>query len=691
MKSIQFPETKSDYYPMRGGLNLVTPAIEKNPGQCDNARNYEPKVGGGYRRIDGFERSDGRPSPSDASYWLIEATVTGTVTVGATLTGATSAATGKVLGEFSGDIVLGRVTGTFASGEALQITAVTVATANTVAMENGADDSSDHADYRLLAADDRRADILAVPGSGNCRGGFVLNDICYAFRDNAGATAGDLYKQTAGGWVQVAFGKEIQFTGAVGQVSAGQTVTGATSAATGVVVRALLRTGTWTVSGVGTLILSGVTGTFQSGEALQVGGVTKVTSSSLCTNITRAVGGRVETVKANFTGSLATERIYGADGVNLAFEFDGTNYIPIRTGMVTDTPLHIAFHLNRLWLTFLGSLQNCSVGDPYGWTVVTGANEIAMGEVITGILSLSGNSTATALGVFTRNQTSVLYGSTSSTFQLVPFKGEVGYRAYTLQSVGNDTFGLTANGIQSLKATQDFGNYSYAALSFPVQPLIEAYVRDQVSATAAVSLKAKSQYRVYFDDNSALVFGLTGNKVSGIMALDYGIPVLTMWSDTLSTGEQVAYFSTTGGMVYKDNVGTSFDGEPIEAFIRPAFNNLKSPLVRKTYRAAEFEVAVEGYCEVNASYDIGYATPEVSAAATQEDQALRGAGGYWDEFTWDEFTWDSRIVNRARLSIDGTETNITFLFYSNRAQDDSHTVQGVSLLYTPRRLVHSGT
>ncbi len=675
---------------MRGGLDLVTPAIALDPGKCFDAQNYEPDAVGGYRRINGYERFDGQPAPSDASYWLITITLTGTIAVGATVTGATSGATGRCLGLFDANVtlILGRVSGTFQSGEALQVTAVTQATSTSTAQENSAQMPADHVDYRLLAADDRRADILTVPGSGNIRGGFIYNDINYVFRDNAGATAGDLYKQSAAGWVQVAFGKEIQFTTAVGEIFAADIVVGGTSGATGVVVRAMLRTGTWTVAGVGTLILTTVTGTFQSGEALRVGGVTKATSSSLCTNITRAVGGRIESVVGNFSGATSTKRIYGCDGVNLAFEFDGTNYIPIRTGMTTDTPSHIAFHKAHLFLSFQGSLQFSGINAPYSWTVLTGANEIGMGDTITGIRPQTGNAAGASLGVFTDGKTSILYGSDAGDFNLIPSVDDLGYAAYTVQSVGNNSYGLTARGIQSLITTLNYGDFEYAAISFFIKPLLAAKTGLQ---TASVSLRTKNQYRIFFNDSTGLVIGLTGEKISGILPLTYTVPVLCMWSGTLSTGEEVTFFGSNDGYVYQDSVGTSFDGEDIEAWVRPAFNNLKSPRVRKQYRQAVFEVTCEGYAEVNATYDLGYGTSAVGPTAIQQDQALTGDGGYWDQFTWDSFTWDAPVVSNAQISIDGTETNIGFLFYSKRAQDDPHTVSGVSLLFTPRRLVRSGS
>ena len=97
----KFPPVKQDYYPMKGGLDLLTPAIQLFPGKCFDAQNYEPEISGGYRRINGYERFDGHTSPTAATYSLINITLTGTIAVGDTVTCATSGATGKALGLFN--------------------------------------------------------------------------------------------------------------------------------------------------------------------------------------------------------------------------------------------------------------------------------------------------------------------------------------------------------------------------------------------------------------------------------------------------------------------------------------------------------------------------------------------------------------------------------------------------------------
>jgi hypothetical protein len=108
--------------------------------------------------------------------------------------------------------------------------------------------------------------------------------------------------------------------------------------------------------------------------------------------------------------------------------------------------------------------------------------------------------------------------------------------------------------------------------------------------------------------------------------------------------------------------------------------------MRKRFRRAVFEGAVDYYAQINVTYDLGYGNQNVMPSAPTTDVALTGPGGYWDQFTWDQFVWDTQTVVNPSTSLEGTEKNISLLFYSNRAQDQSHTLQGVTLHSTARRL-----
>lgn len=679
---VNIPQPKTTYYPLKGGLDLVTPAIAIDPGKCFDASNYVPEITGGYRRVFGFERFDGRLSPSSASYWVMPVLSTGPIAAGATLTGATSGAVSRVLAVVNGVLVLGRQVLTYTIGETVTISAVPVGTVAGSSVLNGAEMPEDDAMYASLAADDLRNDIQTVPGSGAIRGLVMLNDLWYAFRDNVGATAGAIYKQSTAGWVLVPLGTEIQFNGAVGEILAGQTITGGTSGATAQVVRPLLRSGTWTSAGAGTLIITAVVGTFQNAEEIRVGGIKKAVSASLATAIARAPGGRVDGHKATFTGQSATRRFYGADSVNLAFEFDGTVYVPIRTGMTIDTPQHACVHKNHLFLSFGSSLQLSGTGNPYAWTPISGAAELAAGADITGLQSQPGNAQGASMAVFTKERTLTLYGSSTLDFNLVPGSFELGFSAFTFQAVGNDIYGLTARGIQAVRTTQEYGDFLFTAVSFPIQPLMLAL---RGKETASTTSQVYSHYKLYFNDGTGIVVGLTGGKVSGMLPVNYGKVVRCICTETLSTGEEVTMFGSDDGFVYQDNIGTSFDGLEIESWVRLAFNNLKSPQVRKRFVRAVFDVKADGYAQADVAYDLGYANPDVSASELAS-LPLVGAGGYWDQVIWDQFTWDTQVVATARVSMDGTENNVAFLFYSKSKQDQTHTVQGVTLEYIPRRI-----
>jgi hypothetical protein len=61
----------TSYYPLKGGINTEDPALSVKPGELLDALNYEAVTKGGYRRVDGYERFDGRPLPSTVVYNVI--------------------------------------------------------------------------------------------------------------------------------------------------------------------------------------------------------------------------------------------------------------------------------------------------------------------------------------------------------------------------------------------------------------------------------------------------------------------------------------------------------------------------------------------------------------------------------------------------------------------------------------------
>ena len=704
--------------PLKGGVDSVTTPILVKPGTLLSAINFEPDIYGGYRRIAGIERYDGRPRPSDASYWLMTATVTGSVEVGDVVTGATSGDTGTVIAVVEGDaqettygffgllellgvflsgkgspagtpytLVLTKVTGNFSASETINVSGSPEALFIDIE-ENAASTGELHATYKNLAADEYRSDIGKPAGSGPIRGVCHYNGDEYCFRDNAGATACVMFKATSSGWSAISFGREIQFTGAVGEISEGDTVTGATSGASAVVKRALLRTGTWSSAGVGTLVFDSITsGPFQNGENLQVSAVTKAVADGADSAISLQPGGRFVFDNINFSGTTDKRRMYFADGVNYIGEFDGTRLVPIRTGIGNDAPKYIVGHKNHLFMAVESSVQASGVGDPYSWTALTGASELGLGEDCTGLLPQVGDATTGVLVVTTDTRIYLLYGNDSSDFNLVLHSPESGAKAYTHQNIGFAHF-MDALGVTNLQTSQAFGGFEMGVMTRAMQPFIDS---KQGLQTASCIVKKKNQYRVFFSDGQGLIVysnrGRNGLEIS-LMPFDYGADFYMnqVCSFTDTDGTERIMAAGSDGYVYELDRGTSIDGDAISAHFMTVFNHSKSIRLKKRYRRTVFQFRATNTAHVNIGYDLSYGNldPSYGNSVSMSQtiaKTVNSAGGLWDNFNWDAFTWDASYMQEINVDTPGNGESIAIIVSGETDVDEPYTIHTCILHY----------
>ena len=682
-QTLQLPPVKTQFFPFNGGLDQVTPPIEMSNGSLRSCSNVEIGINGGYARVGGYERFDGRPKPSDAVYHLISATITGSYSTGDTLTGATSGATGVICTTgVASTFVLTKVTGTFQSGENLQISAVTVAVATSANSIGSASTAALNATYLNLAADRYRADIAVVPGSGDVLGVHQYNNTVYAFRNNAGGTAAVMHVKSGSGWTAVSLGREISFTsGGTYEIVAGNTITGATSAATAVITKVILVSGTWAGgNAAGRLFFASQTGTFQS-ENLNVGANLNVaTIAGDSTAITLSPSGRYEFDNFNFGGATGTTKMYGCDGVNQGFEFDGTTFVKINTGMTTDTPTHVKAHKNQLFFSFAGSAQHSGIGTPYVWSVVSGASELACGDDITNFVELAGSETNAAMAIYTRNRTLVLYGNDSSDWNLVPYSEEAGAIEHTAQFIRQGVV-LDDQGITLLGTTQNYGNFQDAVVSDKITPYLNDFID---TAVASCIVRRKNQYRLFSSGGDAVYVTFKGNKIMGMTTITLADEVLCISSREGSSGQEEIYFGSDDGFVYQMDVGTSFDGDAITWRAELAFNHFGGPRQLKQFRKAVTEVTGSGYAEFSFSYTLGYGSTEFDASPTSTIISELSSTS-WDSFTWDQFFWDGRTLSPSQADITGTAENIALLYSGSSDEFQPITLNSAIVHYSPRR------
>lgn len=655
------PQVQYETIQFQGGMDQMTPTLNLKPGAIVDALNYECAVSGGYTRISGYERYDGRAKPSDATYSIIQ--VTGFVNVpsiGQTVTGQTTGTTATIVGvdRVNNYLAVTLIVGTgFSTSEVLNVGATLIGTAMDVTVFI---DSRTSAQYLNAAADVYRALIAVVPGSGTIRGVFSMVNSnvheVFAFRDNLAASACVLYKAGLSGWTQVSMPTEVSFT--AGSVSPTEGLTIVQGANTYTVRRVMLQSGSWTAGdAAGRLILApgGGPGNLTAG-ALTSGGT--LTLSGAQTTVTILPGGTYEFCASNFSGQFGSQRIYGADGVNRCFEFDGVTFAPIKTGLTTDAPTHIVEHQNHLFVSFRSSVMHSGIGTPYTWTALSGAAEYGMSNTVNGFAIQPGSQDSPALFIAVEDGLKVLYGAAaggSNPFRPVNFHTQTGGKARSIQNLDR-TYFLAAGGVMDLARVQEFGNFAPGTLTYPIQNYVESK-RTIVSASCVH--RTKSQYRLFFSDGTGLYLTIVNGNPIGSIPTVFPNPVSCAYNGLASNGTGVIYFGSTNGMVYQMDRGSSFDGAPIDHHLVPNWANMRSPRVLKSFRKASLSIQGTSYAEVDFSYKRGYGSLEYEQQAAINYPSNFQGEPRWDSgIQWDAFIWDGTTGGPTEIELSGDGENI---------------------------------
>ena len=677
---MEMPKVEYETILCRGGMDQITPTLSLKPGVCRSAINFECATTGGYTRIGGYERLDGRAAPSAATFLVLGVTGSTTPALGVTITGATSGATGVLIAQTATTFVVTKVTGTFNGTEVLTSSG-TVGTQNSFATVAT---TKIFAQYKALAAANYRADIAKPAGSGAILGAFMFNDIKYCFRNNAGATAAVMFKSTTSGWSAITFGEEVSFTAASTQPAVGATVT--QGAVTAVVRRVVLQSGAFAGgTAAGRLIIDTRAGGNFTAGAFTAGFT--ATASGAATAITLLPSGKFQFDIANFAGSSGTIRVYGCDGVNRGFEWDGTTFVPIVTGQTVDTPKFVSIHKKQLFWALASSVVHSAPGLPYDYTALSGASEIATGDTVTGFLVQPGNQTTGALAIYNRTNTQILYGTGLSSWNLVPMNTGTGCIPYTAQNM-DQSYTLDDRGVYGMTTTQAYGNFVASSLTEAIQPFIAQH---RSKAVCSVLCREKSQYRVYFSDGTGLHVTIVNGKYFGAMPVFYPINsdsvpagLYNAWSGTATNGDEVILGCGTDGYVYQLDKGTSFDGANLGASLTLNFDSVRSPRLLKRFRKAAIEMQGASYTEVDFYYSLGYgdsALPQVMPLTYNANML----SSTWGTMIWGTFFWGLTDLVPTECEMGGTAENVALSFASSNDYIESYTINSILIHFTPRR------
>ena len=215
---------------------------------------------------------------------------------------------------------------------------------------------------------------------------------------------------------------------------------------------------------------------------------------------------RYQFITANFYGDPLLDSIYGANGVDRGFAYNGDYFYKIFTHpeLAKDKPRHVAFHHSHLALGYgEGRVDLSVVGEPYNFDGAMGASSWAIGDSITGLLPLSG----TMLGMFCKKSVWGLSGTTVDNFATQVISPKLGAVEYTVTDMGFPVY-ANAYGVYTLEQTNSYGDFLGNPMSQSVSPWIRPrLVRSATSdkeVVVAWPVRSKNQYKLAFADGYVL-------------------------------------------------------------------------------------------------------------------------------------------------------------------------------------------
>lgn len=618
-------------YLMRGGLNLVTPAVAMTPGQCIGALNYESDVPG-YRRISGYERFDGQPSPSEGA------------------DADEAEARRALIGEVPGS---GPVRGVCVYGGTVYAFRDTVG-----------------GDAKMYKATDAGWEeqtgfgyqIYFTSGSAE----FLEGETLAGFTSGATARIDRVVLQS-GAWSGTAAGYlVISNISGTFQAETGTSTSGSATIGTLVPIQI-------PGSGKYDFVVHNFYGPLKSRRMYFANG---------SGNAFEWDGEVLAPIKVGNTAGTFDELVFLLNdaGDNLTNDAGATLVL---SGDF-DRPTRIAQYSNHLFLSYrAGSVINSGVGEPLDYRAAAGAAEFSFGSPVTGFFPI----VASALVIAGENRIAYLTGEDSSNFNLQIISDRSGAAAWSVSAYANQPIYVDDAGIRKLETTEAFGDWRMGTISQPIDPLLRRKRDSGVRPVASLSVRNKDQYRLFLSDGSG-VSTYMNIEMPESMPFMLPIEVFCACSGEVIEGEGERYFvGAQDGYVYELDKGKSFDGAEIAAYLRLAFANLTAPAQDKRYHKATFEIDAPSAMTIGASFHVDYAIPNNLGGAQQDISVSAGSLSLIPFGEYDSIDWTQPTEGLLEVYLDGIGRNAAITLVSEHTTEEPHTISSMTINYSPRRVL----
>lgn len=411
-------------------------------------------------------------------------------------------------------------------------------------------------------------------------------------------------------------------------------------------------------------------------------------------------------VRAEVFNFGSQNHIIFVDGVNLATIYDGENWYqldPTETGgsenpggpMVLEKPAYVTVFKNHIFMTgdhqVPSTVAYSTPSDPTDWTSASGSGQQVVGFQVDQIKPFRDE-----LYLFgkTNIKKTVAAGDADTGFLLKDVTNNIGCIApdSVIEVAGNLVF-LAPDGIRPIAGTSNIGDVEISSISQNIQSLIANLDGEyDLRYVNAVALRKKSQFRFFISDETASVsqaYGIIGcfkikpNLGPWEFGELRGIRSFCAWSGYIGLDEYVLH-GDHDGMVYRQEVGNTFNGSDITAIYASPFIDFGETEIRKVMHKLNLFVQAEGSLSIDIGLIYDWQEDGVYSPSNYNLLSSYSAVQYNTGVTYDGgSTYGTINAPILRTNLQGSCFSVQFLFVTS-GDHDPYTIQGYVIEYAPQ-------
>tara|TARA_R110000868_G_C10926086_1_gene766037 strand:- start:292 stop:1830 length:1539 start_codon:yes stop_codon:yes gene_type:complete len=372
------------------------------------------------------------------------------------------------------------------------------------------------------------------------------------------------------------------------------------------------------------------------------------------------------------------------DGVNPAAVYDGTTYTQITAATAPNNPKYSSAFQNQLFLAGDSTdPQNVYFSSPLAESDFLPAN--GAGVINVGFDVVQIKPFRDALYIFGINNIKKLTGNNIANFVLENVTSDLGCMASdSVIELGGDLLFLSQDGFRPISGTSKIGDVNIETISKDIQSIFTEIVFDvDLEGLSAVVIKQKSQFRLFFA--AADSQGIIGGIRQGQDGLGFefgqllGIEATCAASGYIGQYEYVIH-GDISGKVHRQEVGFSFNAEPIFSLYQTPYLHMEDPEIRKIFYNVSTYLRAEGDNELILSIVYDYEDYD-TLSPSNYTLTTTGAAAYYNESFYDGTSiFDGNPSPVQRTNISGSGKSVSFKYVTNDT-NASHSIQGIVVTY----------